>query len=361
MGSVNRSLKTTNVMTSFRFTVDLIRRTELPAGIRRDHALLDQRQRKLIAAIDSLAANCGSDLVFDTEVSPFPTYVTKNAKIGDVLQDLLSNHTDVMNVYREAVLGDEPGSQPSLTFAPDGFVASVKADYGPKAIATCNTTGEGTFFEKMSAAITRIGNLGDVMQNGTQDWKEAWAMLQGNAKGQDKLEKRLLRQEMARQGMSTSSSERAVRNLDAYNRGEGWQGINGSVTGVGEAVASGVAAVKNMYDGVSEAAGQYASGFSKPSQPRPEDAKNSDDYLERYRNLARLKSDVASEIADDYIQAKASISDDNASADNNVGQLLEMHVILSKTMKTMAPYCETSRKACLDQAGNVPANCGTCN
>ncbi len=116
-----------------------------------------------------------------------------------------------------------------------------------------------------------------------------------------------------------------------------------------------------MYDEASSAAGQYASGFSKPTQPKPEDAKNSDDYLERYRNLARLKGDVASEIADDYIQASASISDDNVSADNNVGQLLEMHVILSKTMKTMAPYCETSRKACLDQAGNVPANCGTCN
>lgn len=361
MGSVNRSLKTTNVMTSFRFTVDLIRRTELPAGIRRDHSLLDQRQKKLIAAIDSVASNCGSDVVFDTEVSPFPSYVTKNAKVGDVLQDLLSNHTDVMNVYREAVLGDEPGSQPTLTFAPDGFVSSVKADYGPKAIAACNTTGEGTFFEKMKQAVDRIGNLGNVMQNGTQDWKDAWAMLQGNAKGQDKLEKRLLRQEMARQGMSTSSSERAVRNLDAYNRGEGWQGINGSVTGVGEAVNNGVAMVKGMYDEASNAAGQYASGFSKPTQPRPEDAKNTDDYLLRYANLAALKSDVAGEIANDYVQASASISDDNSSADNNVGQLLEMHVVLSKTLKTMAPYCETSRKACLDQAGNVPANCGTCN
>lgn len=96
-------------------------------------------------------------------------------------------------------------------------------------------------------------------------------------------------------------------------------------------------------------------------QPKPEDAKNSDEYLERFVNLAELKSDVAGEIARDYQQALASISDDSATADDNVGQLLEMHIILSKTLKTLAPYCETSRKACLDQAGNVPANCGTCN
>lgn len=361
VSSVNRSLSTSNVVTSFRYTVDLVTRSELPPGIRRDHSLLDQRQRKLIAAIDSLAASCASDKLFDTEISPFPTYVTKGQKVGDVMQSLLSNHTDVMNVYREAVLGEEPGSAPELTFAPASFIATVKKAYGPSALAACNTSGEGTFFEKMKQAIDRIGNIGDVMQNGTKDWKEAWSMLQGDHKNQDQLEKRLLRQEMGRQGMSTSSSERAVRNLDAYNRGEGWQGINGSVTGIGEAVNNGVAMAKGLYDQASDTAGQYASGFSKPVQPKPEDAKNTDDYLERFVNLAELKSDVAGEISRDYVQAAASLSDDTATADDNVGQLLEMHIILSKTLKSLAPYCETSRKACLDQAGNVPADCGSCN
>lgn len=150
--------------------------------------------------------------------------------------------------------------------------------------------------------------------------------------------------------MSTSSSERALRNLDAYNRGEGWQGINGAVTGIGEAVNNGVAMAKGLYDQASETASQFASGFSEPLQPKPEDAKNTDEYLERFVNLAELKSDVAGEISRDYVQAAASLSDDTAVADDNVGQLLEMHIILSKTLKTLAPYCETSRKACLDQA-----------
>lgn len=104
VSSVNRSLTTSNVVTSFRYTVDLVTRSELPPGIRRDHALLDQRQRKLIAAIDALASACGSETLFDAEASPFPSYVTKGRKTGEILQSLLSNHTDVMNVYREAVL-----------------------------------------------------------------------------------------------------------------------------------------------------------------------------------------------------------------------------------------------------------------
>ncbi len=58
MGSVNKSLSSVNVMTSFRFTVNLIRRTELPAAIRRDHAQLDKRQRSLMMSVDSVAASC---------------------------------------------------------------------------------------------------------------------------------------------------------------------------------------------------------------------------------------------------------------------------------------------------------------
>lgn len=129
VSGVNRALTTSNVATSFRYTVDLVTRSEIPAGIRRDHSLLDQRQRKLIAAIDSVAASCASDIVFTTEVSPFSTYAVKDQKIGDVLQSVLSYHTSVMNVYREAVLGEEPGSMPDLPFAPAGFVASVKKAY----------------------------------------------------------------------------------------------------------------------------------------------------------------------------------------------------------------------------------------
>lgn len=356
MGSVNKSLNTSNVVTSFRYTVNLVRRTELPAGIRRDSSLLDQRQRTLIAAIDSTASSCGSDVVFDSEVSPFPPYSTKGKKVGDVLADALSNHTNVMEAYREAVLGDEPVTVTDLSLVPPGFIDSLKDAYGPKAMEACNTSGEGTFFEKMKQAIDRIGNIGNTMQNGTQDWKDAWAMMQGSHKQQDKLEKQLLRQELSRQGLSTSSSERAVRNLDAYNRGEGWQGINGSMQGIGEAVNNGVAMVQGLYDEASSVGGQYTAGF-KAGQPKPEDSKNTDQYLERYRNLGDLKTEVGKEVAAEFEQAKASISDENVSVDNNVGQLIEMHVILSKTLKAIDPYKKTSTKACKDQAQNKGGNC----
>lgn len=359
MGSVNKALKTDNVLTSFRFTVDLIKRTELPAGIRRDASQLDRRQRSLISAIDSVSTNCGSETVLPKDLSPFPPYSTKDKKAGDVLSEALTNHVKVMELYREAVLGDEPVTVNDLVLVPKDFTAKIKGAYGPKAIASCNTSGEGTFFDKVKDAINRIGNLGNNMQKGTQDWKDAWALLQGSHKNQDRLEKQLLRKELSNQGLSTSASDRALRNLDAYNRGDGWQGVNGSLTGIGEAVNNGVAMVQSLYDEAKSVGAQYAP--SNLGQPRPEDAKNTEEYLERYKNLVDLKTDLGKEIGAEYEQARSLISSENVSVDENVGQLLEMHVVLSKTINTMRPYCETSRQACLQQAKNVAANCGTCN
>lgn len=112
-----------------------------------------------------------------------------------------------------------------------------------------------------------------------------------------------------------------------------------------------------MYNESKSIGSEYAGGFEKIGQPRPEDAKNSDEYLERYRNLAEMKTDVAQEIAEDYLQTLSFISDENVSTDNNLGQLVEMHVLLSKTLKAIDPYKKTSSEACKGQAKNMGGNC----
>ena len=133
--------------------------------------------------------------------------------------------------------------------------------------------------------------------------------------------------------------------------------MNGSLQGIGEAVNKGVAMVKGLYDEAKNVGQQYSAGFKTVGQPKPEDAENTDEYMRRYRNLAEVKTDVAQEIAEDYLQALSYVSDENVSADNNLGQLVEMHVLLSKTLKSIDPYKKTSSEACKAQAKNMGGNC----
>ena len=90
--------------------------------------------------IDSVAASCGSEKTFSSNVSPFVSYSTEGKEVGDVLGDALSNHTKIMNLYREAVLGDEPMSETAFEFAPEGLAENLKSAYGPKAMESCNTS-----------------------------------------------------------------------------------------------------------------------------------------------------------------------------------------------------------------------------
>lgn len=55
------------------------------------------------------------------------------------------------------------------------------------------------------------------------------------------------------------------------------------------------------------------------------------------------------------------ISEENSSGDDTFGKLVEAHVELTTTMREFAPFCETSRKACMEQAANMGGECGECN
>lgn len=355
VGSVNRALTAENVVTSFRYTVDLVTRSELPAGIRRDHALLDRKQKAIISTIDATYANCGAEQVMEGNASKYGSS-TEGRKVGKVLESLLENNTNVMKLYREAVLGD-PGTVVTVDYAPDSFIPDVMKEYGPAALAECNVSGgEGSFFDKVKGAVDRIGNLGDVMQRGTDDWKKAFALLRDpNTDVAKKREEELLRKELARQGMSTLSADRAVANLKAFNAGRGWQGLNGSAMAIGESINKGVAAVQGLYEEAKGVGDQYS--LKSPGQPSPQEAKNADEYVERVKNLEEFKTDLGAEIAADYELASATISGEDSAADDTFQKLIDAHVDLTTTIGKFSPYVETSKKACQDQAGNMGGNC----
>lgn len=91
--------------------------------------------------------------------------------------------------------------------------------------------------------------------------------------------------------MTTTSASRALANLDAYNGGKGWQGVNGTAMAIGETINKGVAAVQGLYEQAKGVSEQYSLGNGK-GQPSPQDSKNTDEYLERVANLSTLQTDL---------------------------------------------------------------------
>ncbi len=343
LASVNRALTAENVFTSFRFTADLIRRTELPPAIRRDYSVLSSRQKTIDALFGPTFGNCANELVLDENIAAFSMTDTTGAKLGDVLESFLQNHVNVMEAYREAVIGN-PSTVTDLPFVPggrDAFVAGLERAYGPSAVEVCNASDPKSFYATVTEAVNRIGNLGGGIERGMQDWKHAWGLINGSEKMSAERERSMLRRELSRQGLSTSRSERALRNFDEYNQGNGWQGIHSSVSAIGDTVARAVHIAKSLYVDAKKAL---------------EESKTSDEYVERLQNVQTVQTDVGADIATEYERYLAIVGTENVASDENLGQLMEMHALVSKTVKSLEPAVRSCQETCNAQVSGL-GNC----
>lgn len=56
--------------------------------------------------METVYGQCAESIVPTTNLSEDPAYSTVNKSLGDILKKVLINQVDMMNFYRETVLGD---------------------------------------------------------------------------------------------------------------------------------------------------------------------------------------------------------------------------------------------------------------
>jgi hypothetical protein len=87
--------------------------------------------------------------------------------------------------------------------------------------------------------------------------------------------------------------------------------------------------------------------------PPVEEAKTTDDWLARYRNLESLKTDVAVEITTQFITLRDQIGNEQISKDSYEGKLGSMYTELESGIKLLRQYRKVAQKICSqDQTSN---------
>lgn len=90
--------------------------------------------------------------------------------------------------------------------------------------------------------------------------------------------------------------------------------------------------------------------------PKVEDAKNTDDWVARYKNIQSLQTDVGKEVVDKYARLMSQIGDAQESKDIYEGKLARIYIELETGKKFLEPYRKVAQKICQQgQAQNVPA------
>lgn len=340
--NTNRALTQDDYMSASRFSIDLVIRSEIPNALRRDYNLLLSKQNRLNSLIDTIYGKCAGDLEVDTNLINDETYTTgkpPKSILWDLAGDLLNNHIRIIGFYRESVIGTPPTKSGFFLVDPD-FEWEIPDLYGPKGTEICNKKWDP--FKRVTDAVDRIGNLGGGIERGTEDWKIAWALLQSPWANYTKVERNILAKELTRQWLSSKSSAVILRNLAYYNKTEQHRGLTGFVEDVGDRVSQGFWVIKKNYNDLID-------NLNKSN--------NTDQYLDRFRNIESLKTNLAKEIYTDYQSLMDSISDENLNTDEINGRLTDIYNEVNNMTTVLNPARRVAKDTCNQQTKNAGGNC----
>ncbi len=157
---MNEAIGFSNFYTSSRFYIGIGLKTEIPAGITRDHERLGKEIERINNAISFVHSRCAEDVVPSSNISEDSVYLTTGKTLGVILKEVLQNQVDLMNFYRETVLGDKIDDKYTFILVGNSkdFQSKLKGNYGPAAFETC--VKKADFFKKIKNAFNRITTLG---------------------------------------------------------------------------------------------------------------------------------------------------------------------------------------------------------
>lgn len=283
----------------------------------------------MITLVDS---RCAEDITPAANLSEDSVYITSGRTLGTILTDMLKNQVNMMNFYRETVLGDKTDGKYTFILVGDSkiFESKLQESYGPKAFNNC--IGKSDFFKDTKEKFDRITKEGGGIEKGMGEWENAMALLNSNSANPEyaETERNVLRNELSNQGMSTKGSNVIMNNLAIYNSQNASEGISGFISSVGTRVVASIAEFGKVYDGI-------RAMFKK--------APTTDKYMEITYILVDNKG-INKEIISDYEKAKSLMGPENQSTDETVAKLIDTHILLETTNKFVKPYIKVSEQTC---------------
>jgi hypothetical protein len=342
VGSMNESIGFSNFYTSGRFYVDLAIKTEIPVGITRDHEQLGKEIENIKSIMERVYGRCADSQVVTTNISDDPVYDTSGKTLGQILKNVLQNQVNMMNFYRQTVLGDSTEWQEFILVGNSKkFVSDFESHYGPQAFNAC--VGKSDFFKDTKDKFDTITSRGFGIEKGMKEWEGAFALMKGNSSNTEyaETESNVLRDELSRQGMSAKASQAIMNNLASYNAQSPNEGVFGFIASVGDRI------VKTI-DQIWWAFGGMVSMIKT--------AKNTDQYVKNTQALVTVKTEITEDIIADYRLARELMWPENLSVDETFAGLLETHILLQDSNKNIGSFIKIAQQTCNAQStGN--GNC----
>ena len=172
----------------FEYSLLLPLHSEVPSQIRRDYKLIEQSieyQNKYLQRLTRQWKTKANITDICWEIS--------NCQLsrlsGEAAAQILANTHKLAHVYRMSLLWKKQEVSNTNILFGENIASNIVSTYNPTVSSSCSRC-KGWFFERIWTAITNIVDNNKWFNAGIQEWKNAWALLNGEATQVEEFEKK---------------------------------------------------------------------------------------------------------------------------------------------------------------------------
>lgn len=316
---------------------------EIPYEIRRDDKYLWKEIDNLNRYLSGLARNWKYSSVIESgDICNWVENCDLKGKAWDVVIKLIDNTRNIRSLLQLSVIGNPGSFDKKLILVDDNFKNVITTSYSADQIKNCSDS-EGWFFEQIKESIQKISWNNLAWEKSIQKWKDSWELLLGTKTDEYRqTEKRLLREELARQWVSADGTNAILENLEAYNNNWWYSMDNNLVRNSFVRISDSISSQWNSFtDSVSEVFWQ-----SKEEQKE----KVSIEELRQTSEQIDDSNKIRVEIEELYKKQIPLAQAQDLDTKRITSKLIKMHSDLWTSINTLEKTIKISQKVCNDQA-----------
>ena len=203
---------------------------ELAIPVKRDYKFLKNENKKLENYIKAMDRWWKTHVIVENACEWVDIESCKENLNGkeskEIIWELLINNQRIIDLYQLTVVWKfDEFNEKRLIIVNNNFTLEIYKHYSKEAINICNQEEEWGFFESISESITQVKEYNKLWKDWIQEWRAAWQLLVWNNPIQeDIIEKRLLKEYLSEQWISTDNQAIVLNNLEKYN--QDWISLN---------------------------------------------------------------------------------------------------------------------------------------
>lgn len=326
---------------------------EVPYQVKRDYRLLENEWKWIKSYLDSIIKNQQNETIIKNVCNwvkwncDFP----KEIKAWELIGKLTANNEAVMDLFRNSVTWEMYKNPTKITLVNNNFQADIQTYYSIVYYSKCSEE-KWWFFDTIMTSIKQIWTLNKQAKDWIQKWKDAVNLMLWNDTTNEtyaKTEKRLLKNELAKQWISWDNQSNMMDSLDKYNS----EWISKDNNFIRNTFNSTRLKLENK---LKEFKDEVIGDFFQKKQGSVVDITSVIKAQENSTNTNEIKENIDKMFLE--LSAFSAISENNTT--NLRSKLIEMHIDLSNSINILDISCKKAVLIC-NQQDYGRWNCWKCN